>query len=76
MGDAVISVSLSGPVLDRLAALAESYGVEPDVMLGRLMDRDPHDHDHRCPTCARLADAHAQQVAAIGDDQPVLPGWA
>jgi len=41
--------------LDRLADLADEYGITVEAALTALLDGDPHDHQHRCPTCARLA---------------------
>lgn len=41
--------------LTRLVVLAAEHGMTVDDYLTRLLDRDPHQHAHRCPTCARLA---------------------
>jgi hypothetical protein len=40
--------------LTRLIDLAAVHGITPEQALTRLLDADPHDHQHRCPTCARL----------------------
>jgi len=41
--------------LTRLVLLAGEHGMSVDAFVSRLLDRDPHGHLHRCPTCARLA---------------------
>jgi hypothetical protein len=59
-------LTVSTETYDRFAALVAD-GVPADKVLERLLDRDPHDHEHRCPTCAR-ASAREQRPA----DDPVL----
>lgn len=68
----VMTLHLTGPTLDRLAALAAQYGTDPDTLLGRLLDRDPHDHEHRCPTCSRLAVGDQQRVAVVAEQHDAL----
>lgn len=50
-GDATITMTVSLATYERLAALMKAAPAEQ--VLARLLDRDPHDHAHRCPTCAR-----------------------
>jgi hypothetical protein len=47
--------------LARLADLAESTGTDLGTVIDRLLDRDPHDHEHRCPTCVRQTAAAERQ---------------
>lgn len=57
-GTVTLQMTVSLEVYDRLADMLR---VAPaDHVLHRLLDRDPHDHVHRCPTCARRA--HLQVV--------------
>lgn len=58
-------LTVSEETYDRFAALIRG-GVPADKVLERLLDRDPHDHEHACPTCARLG----RRVAV--PDHPVL----
>lgn len=61
---------LSDDTLARLDLMAGAAGVDMDTLLGRLMDRDPHSHEHRCPTCVRqaaLADAEAKALLESHD---------
>jgi predicted dithiol-disulfide oxidoreductase (DUF899 family) len=65
-GEATISMTVDLETYDRLSDL---FRVAPsNVVLKRLLDRDPHDHDHACPTCARLA----KQGQRHDRDQPGL----
>lgn len=48
--------------LTRLVVLAAEHGMTVDAFVTRLMDRDPHDHTHRCPTCARRANREQADV--------------
>jgi len=66
----MLTAALTGPTLDRLVVMAQAYDIEPDVMLARLLDRDQHDHPHRCPTCARHA--AREHLRLLADEQPSL----
>lgn len=57
-----VTMSLDPDVLARLVALAEETGQPVSTTLARLLDREPHDHEHRCPTCVRMAhDDHSHR---------------
>jgi hypothetical protein len=51
-------VRLDDKAWARLMALASEYELTISETLERVLDREPHDHPHRCPTCARLAGSH------------------
>lgn len=54
--DGMVTLVMTVPVAtyDRYTELV-TEGVPAHRLLERLMDRDPHDHEHACPTCVRLA---------------------
>jgi len=60
-------LTVSTETYDRFADLIR-LGVPADQVLRRLLDRDPHDHAHHCPTCVRLARREEQAHS----DQPFL----
>lgn len=66
-GTATVSMTVSLATYDRLSVLLR--GASADHVLARLLNRDPHDHDHLCPTCAR----RAHHLEVVPDpDQEVL----
>lgn len=59
---AALIVRLDDKTLDRLTSVAESYGTDVNTIIGKLLDGpDVHDHAHRCPTCARIADREIER---------------
>lgn len=71
---AAVIVRLADATLERLDALATDVGVDLNTLIGRLLDRDPHTHDHRCPTCARMEDRERATAREVHDGQSVLFG--
>lgn len=67
-----VIVSVPDEQWARLVDLSESYGLPLGETLVRLLDRDPHDHEHRCPTCVRQANREAAAAEHHGQD----PLWA
>lgn len=69
-GDATITMTVSLATYERLADLFRVSSAEH--VLSRLLDRDPHDHEHRCPTCvrrARLAVVPDPEQGGLFDDE-------
>lgn len=60
-------ITVTPATYDRFAELVKQ-GVPAHRVLERLLDRDPHDHEHRCPTCARRAEH--EHVARPDDPLP------
>lgn len=63
-----VIVRLDDATLDRLSDLAKVYGVDESTIITRLLERDPHDHDHRCPTCARMSRHQHDEAVRLSDE--------